>query len=496
MCTFAIEITQLAMKSNAAHIYYTLFFILALTMFSSCSTWHEAKTVIVEADSLDQNEHILYSDTTALRQAITTWDNPMGRLLYANQLGKAYYYLGRNLSNEGAIAEAATLYIEADRLQISDPLYRGRINSCMAHIAKQNESDSLALIFFERANHAFQTCGKDWYYAYTLLDVSEFNTNLHYFAKADSVLKIAESYALDDAYVARTLETRGLYYYALQEYDSALVYFKRGLDYWTYDEDKVYTYMKMMQVCMDMDDLSQAVIYAQFIVDHSDSPTYLINAYYPLMLHARAQNNTELLGKCAHARADAQSALRTDLGGYVEALKSLREYVANPYPLRWVGILVGCVGVGCILLIISVLIYRKRTAKLLQVARQKIEEKENAYTEEKRVYDFNTALADIRAKYSHPRKQWNDYNELRKDLNTLLYDWLRKLETLGLSNRENVFCVYMIVYPYASLDELADWMHYSPTGISTFKRRIAQKLGISTRELYDFLHNTLVKAEK
>jgi predicted metalloendopeptidase len=142
-----------------------------------------------------------------------------------------------------------------------------------------------------------------------------------------------------------------------------------------------------------------------------------------------------------------------------------------------------------------VLIYRKRTAKLLQVARQKIEEKENAYTEEKRVYDFNTALADIRAKYSHPRKQWNDYNELRKDLNTLLYDWLRKLETLGLSNRENVFCVYMIVYPYASLDELADWMHYSPTGISTFKRRIAQKLGISTRELYDFLHNTLVKAE-
>ena len=118
MCTFAIEITQLAMKSNAAHIYYTLFFILALTMFSSCSTWHEAKAVIVEADSLDRSEHILYSDTTALRQAIRTLDNPFGRLFYSDQLGKAYYYLGRNFSNEGAIAEAAAQYVEADRLTL------------------------------------------------------------------------------------------------------------------------------------------------------------------------------------------------------------------------------------------------------------------------------------------------------------------------------------------------------------------------------------------
>ena len=77
-------------------------------MFSSCSAWREAKAVIVEADSLDQNEHILYSDTTALQQAIHTLDNPIGRLFYSDQLGKAYYYLGRNLSNEGSIAQAAS----------------------------------------------------------------------------------------------------------------------------------------------------------------------------------------------------------------------------------------------------------------------------------------------------------------------------------------------------------------------------------------------------
>jgi ATP/maltotriose-dependent transcriptional regulator MalT len=109
---------------------------------------------------------------------------------------------------------------------------------------------------------------------------------------------------------------------------------------------------------------------------------------------------------------------------------------------------------------------------------------------------FDVQLSEIRAKYPRPRKQWNDYNEMKKELDCILHDWFTNLDELGLSNRENVFCAYMLLYPHASLEELADWMHYSPTGISTFKRRIAQKLGISTRELYDFLHDTLVKPEK
>jgi hypothetical protein len=49
----------------------------------------------------------------------------------------------------------------------------------------------------------------------------------------------------------------------------------------------------------------------------------------------------------------------------------------------------------------------------------------------------------------------------------------------------------MLLYPNASLEDLADWMNYSATGVSTFKRRIAQKIGIPTRELYNYLHKIL-----
>ena len=72
-----------------------------MCIFTSCR-WHEAKEVIITADSLDQNEHVLYDDTLALRQTIRTLDNPLGRLFAHNQLGKAHttYLLWRYIKNE------------------------------------------------------------------------------------------------------------------------------------------------------------------------------------------------------------------------------------------------------------------------------------------------------------------------------------------------------------------------------------------------------------
>ena len=470
----------LPMKSNIGHIFNSLSFILALAIFSSCSAWHEAQAVIAEADSLDQNEHVLYSDTTALSQAISTLDNPIGRLLYADQLGKAYYYLGRNFSNEGAIAEAAAQYIEADRLQISDPLYRGRINSCMAHIAKQNESDSLALVFFERSNQAFKESGEDCYYAHTLLDVSEYNAYLRHYHKADSVLQIAQSYALDSFYLARFYETKGLYFYEQLQYDSALHYFHQALSLWEYEEDKFYTYKKLMQVYLDMGDQAAALPYAQIIVEQSADPNDLVNAYYCLMQDAKAHGDINKLSTYAHARQDANELLMQSVGNYNGAQTLLEEHLANPYPYRWAWITLLCLIVACLLLVIAIVLHRRYAARRLQVAHDQIED-----------LSINAQLSDIRATYPRPRKQWNDYNELKKELDTQLHDWLSQLETYQLSNRENVFCTYMLLYPNASLDDLADWMHYSATGVSTFKRRIAQKIGIPTRELYHFLHEML-----
>lgn len=114
------------------------------------------------ADSLDRAEHVIYDDTAALSKAIRCMDNPFGRVLMSNTLGKAYYYMGRNYSLSNQIKEAAECYIEADRLQIDDPISRGRVNSCMGYICAQNNNDSLALTFYERASKDFLESGNEW----------------------------------------------------------------------------------------------------------------------------------------------------------------------------------------------------------------------------------------------------------------------------------------------------------------------------------------------
>ena len=453
--------------------------IILIGLLSSCH-WQEAKQVICLADSLDQTEHTLYDDTAAIQQAIHTLDNPLGRLFAHNQLGKAHYYLGRHLSLNDQITQAAEHYIAADRAQIDDPIYRGRINSCLAHIAKQNESDSLALIFFLRANEAFKASSQDWYFAHTLLDVSEFHTYLHHYSQADSVLRIAQSYDLDDYYLARYYETKGLYFYEQLQYDSALYYFHQALSLWEYEEDKFYTYKKLMQVHLDMGDQAAALPYAQIMVELSADPNDLVNAYYCLMQDAKAHGDINKLSAYAHARQDANELLMQSVGNYNGAQTLLEEHLANPYPYRWAWITLLCLLVACLLLVIAIVLHRRYAARRLQVAHDQIED-----------LSISAQLSDIRATYPRPRKQWNDYNELKKDLKPQLHDWLSQMETYQLSNRENVFCTYMLLYPTASLEDLADWMHYSATGVSTFKRRIAQKIGIPTRELYHFLYEML-----
>ena len=459
-----------------------LTFLLLCLLLASCgytTRYQEAQTTIAVADSLDQHEHLLYPDTAALQQSIRTLNNPFGKLFAHNQLGKAHYYIGRHLSLDNQITQAAAHYIAADRAQIDDPIYRGRINSCMAHICKQNESDSLALIFFERANNDFKLSGNEWYYAHSLLDVSEYNLYLHYFSRADSILKLAETYTTDDMYLARFYETKGLYFYELQQYDSALVYFKKGLPLWQHEEYRLYSYMKIMQVYLDMDSLAQALPYAQSIIHNTQNPTFLVNAYYCMMQDANEKNDTKRLSEYSHARADAEKSLRDYVSISAETVPKFSEYLSNPYPLRWVWILISCIIGICLLLVLGIILFRRYSLSRLQVAHE----------EQIRMYDFNACLSDVRTKFPTPPRRWTNYMTLAKDIDPFLHDWLMALEQLPLSARERIFCIYYMVYPQFSLVQIAKHINYAEKSIRTYKARVAAKLSCTSAELRDYLAN-------
>ena len=464
-----------------------------MCFFTSCH-WHEAKEVIAVADSLDQTEYVIYDDTAALGRTIRSLDNPLGRLLMSNTLGKAYYYMGRNLEdNYQQIAAAAECYIEADRLQIDDPIYRGRVNSCMGYICAQNNNDSLALIFYEQASEDFRGSYDEWYYAQNLLNVVLRTISLHQFNKLDGLLQIAQAYQLDSAYRARYYETIGLSFYEKQEYDSALVYFNHGLNYWRSEEDKCFSYLKIMQsYYFGAKDINNAIPYARLLVKHSTNPNYLSNAYYCLMQDAKEKDSTQLLSKYAHAREDANRLLSQSISVYAEAIPKLMEYLQDPHPWRWVWVSFPIIIVLCLLLIIGIWTYRKRSCSAneqLDVLSTHIRTQEADILHQQSLLAFEKGLTEIMDKYHSPRNHWRNYSTLKKDIAPWLRNWTAKLDMLPLSEQEKIFCTISLIYPNLSDIEIANYMCYAKGSIRILKNRILKKIGISSSEFSNFLHN-------
>lgn len=454
----------------------------------SCSSWQEAKEVIALADSLDQTQHVIYDDTAALGRTICCLDNPFGRVLMSNTLGKAYYYMGRNHSLSNRIAEAADCYIEADRLQIDNPIYHGRVNSCMGYICAQSNNDSLALIFYERANEDFQKSSNEWYYAQSLLNVCYHLVYLNQFAKADSVLHMAEIPSLDSAYLARYYETMGLYFYEQQQYDSALVYFNRGLDYWQSEEEKCFSYLKIMQVSLDINDLAHAIPYAQFIIKTSNNPNYISNAYYCLIQNAKQEGNVDLVSNYASSREDMNRLLEKYKEYYIQAVTILEDYKHNPHPFRWVQITLTIMMLLCLSLIIGIWIYRRRSYFACQKLNT-LSTRIQTILYQQSLLEFEKGLTEIMTKYHTPRKQWRKYSKLKKDIDPWLRDWTAKLDMLPLSEQEKIFCTISLIYPNLSDIEIADFMCYAKASIRTLKNRILKKIGISSSDFSHFLHN-------
>ncbi len=469
-----------------------IIYLLLPLIFCSCG-WKDAQEVIATAERMDKTEHVVYDDTAAIAGVIRKLDNPLGKLIHKNTLGKAYYFMGRNLEdNYQQVAEAAKCYIEADRLQIDDPIYRGRVNSCMGYISAKNNNDSLALIFYERASEDFKESGNKWRYAQMLLTIAYHHINLHQFLIADSLLQIAKSHQLDSSYQARYYETCGLYYYEQQQYDAALIYLNRGLNYWQSEEDKCFSYLKLVQIYLKLNATDLALPYAKLIIDYSKNPNYIANAYYCLLLDATENNDVNLLSRYTHARTDALKLLRDNTKINAEVIPKLSEYLTNPHPWRWVWISFPIIIILCIFFAIGIWIYRKRTRSAneqIDVLSIHLRTREENILHQQSLLDFEKGLTEIMDKYHSPRNQWRHYSTLKKDIAPWLRDWTAKLDTLPLSEQEKIFCTLSLIYPNLSDIEIADFMCYAKGSIRVLKNRIFKKIGIHSSEFSHFLHN-------
>lgn len=487
------------------HIIRLLLFVFLMGNCVSCQSWREAKAVVKEADSLLANG-VIMRDTVVLAEVIRIFNNPMGRIFAQEELVKAYYLMGRNLDDyHHNFSDAADFYIEADRLKTKDLILRGRINSCMGYLCKQDSCFEEALVFYERSSNSFKVSGNEWYYAHNLLNVAEQYVNLRKYDKADSVLAIAERYEIDSAYYARMIDIQGLSYFRQQKYDSALIHLCSLKENPRNIAMTCFNHMLIIRCCYEIGDIVRAIPYAEYIIRYSDDAVYRSNAYYVMIHAAKTSNNLDLLLMCSTLREDEDRLVQHMSELYAEATTKLKKHIINPHPFRAGKIVIAVGSIVIIIVALGWVIYRKKN-KRFAIQKQKVEaelqEWKQRMHEKLTIEEANTAakrkiigdIVMIHAEDFLPYKEiWKNESELFRLANSsfgfLIY---RLCDTYrNLNNRELKICIMVLLgFPNKTI---ANIVCCSEESISTLKQRLAKKLSTSPREMREFLMDFIMK---
>ena len=155
---------------------------------------------------------------------------------------------------------------------------------------------------------------------------------------------------------------------------------------------------------------------------------------------------------------------------------------------------------GLAIVIIAAFSYHKRSSIRLQAAHQKIDElsqrmaeQESALLKQQHLYEIDKRLATIRTQHPAPEKTWTNYHSMLQGIDNQLNNWITSFESrTQLAEREIQFCTYLLVYPHLTLDEIAQHICYSEKSIRNYKQRIAQKLGVSSADLYQYLQKDII----
>ena len=473
--------------------------------FVSCQLWHEAKEVIAEADGL-LAKGVIMRDTAALASSIRTLDNFIGRLCERDKLAKAYYLMGRNLDDYSHnFSDAAEYYIAADRIKTKDYVMRGRINSCMGFLCKQDSCFEEALVFYERANEAFAKSGNDKRYANGLVSIAEQYVNLKEYTKADSVLSLADDYEIDSALYARKIDVKALACYNQQMYDSALVYLLSIKEYPRNLEARCYSAHQTLQCYTRINKIALTQHYAEYVVKYSHNAGYRSNAYYVLMKISEHSNDFNRLAKYSYLREDMDRINRCYMEAYASATTKLMTYIANPEPFRYWKIAI----IICLLLIVSaigVIIVHKKHSKEMVIQNVRVEAELHEWQEKMReklaIEEANAAakrkiISDIvmmhAEDFTPDSEIWKDEKELFRLANSSFGFLIYRLRDTyrNLNSREVKICLMVLLdFPNKTIANIACC---SEDSISTIKQRLAKKLSTSPRELREFLMDFILK---
>lgn len=261
--------------------------------------------------------------------------------------------------------------------------------------------------------------------------------------------------------------------------------------------------MLILRCCYGIGDIDCAIPYAEYIIQHSDDAVFRANAYYMLSEVARMNNDAHMLAIYSNNREDEDRIVRHRAESYAKATTKLKAYIAGPHPFRVMNLLM----VMCLLLITIAIqwgiMHRKRNKKViaekasveaeLQEWKQRMREKltiEEKTTAAKRKMINDIIMnyaADFALNFAPNENVWvKDKDLFRLADSSFGFVIYRLRDTYrDLNSRELKICITILLD--FSQKQTAQAVCCAEDSVPNTKKRLAKKLGISPREIRNFL---------
>lgn len=372
---------------------------------------------------------------------------------------ETYYRQGKELREANEPVAAMEAFIAATRVNSTEYIYKGRSYSNMATMCRIGERHELAYALYEQSAEQFLLSQDTLAYAFALNNIAWEQAVIGQKAQALALMDSAIFICPDELLQNKVVETKAAAYLYAEQYDSLLLYTQHV------PVKSVYFDILRSQAYTFIAKYDSALYYARLVVEQTDNPRYLDDAYYILTQYDSTAQADDIRALAA-TRADIQRSLERNDATWMEAML-LAEEALKPSGSLIKG------EVWILLVFFGIAFIGGVTILVVRIRRRRICTMEQQY----RTLRQSKKLRD--------ELQLDDYGLFCAVCNERLGGIADKLEQRGLSEREIRICVLVLIG--LSYAEIAEVLYRAESGIGKDKYVIAKRLGVSVKDLQDTL---------
>ncbi|MBQ7531739.1 MAG: hypothetical protein IJT12_08545 [Paludibacteraceae bacterium] len=473
---------------------FILLIIGAVAVFglSACSSVHEARITIAQADSLLVAGEV-YEDSTSLARAVNTL-TPWRRVA-PTDYAKACFYYGRLLRTRTFYADAMRQLIAARHSRTSDGELLGRVYSNIAYICRLEGNYPLAHDMYVCSSQCFAQAADTLRYLIAQTNIAYALAELGDTSGVRALIEPIRAADMPAGVEDMCLETYAEAYMRAGDYVQAMRYAS------SVSELSPSVRMIMAQCWSETGQVDSASYHARLVVEQTNHPFLLANALF-ILAH---QDTTACLTDVRNASAQRSIVLEhiADNQGDLSHAVEILQQDMNGKTQRWRMPVIGIVCLIIALIVWWCIIRRHHKRAIEQIAHERQQADEFISAREEQSAQLQEQLSAQRlhieqevARNLDALRQsagwrqsvgWNDYEQFCNVVNRQFFFLADKLKATGqLSEKELRLCVLVLMDCFDSRQQAA-LLHYGESGVRNLKQHAANKLGTTSRLLREQL---------